>query len=95
MNCEQVNSSRPNVWISVEDMLPKVGADGWSDPVLAYPGDGCIPIVARYSDGTYMTKHTFKAGRKYVVTHWFGVSPISPIKMIITHWMYFPELPKD
>ena len=83
-----------NQWISVEDDLPKVGADGWSDPVLAYPGYGCTPIVARFSDGTYMEEHTFKVGRKKVVTHWFGVNPISPIKMIITHWMYFPKLPE-
>ena len=80
-----------NQWISVEEALPGVEADGCSEYVLVMSSN-LIPQIASYSDGAYTTKYTYKGkdGKKHEA-HWF-LQDFKPILYDVTHWMPIPEL---
>lgn len=41
-------------WNYTDKTLPEIkNGDGTSDYVLAFPGNGCLPQVVKYSDGSY------------------------------------------
>lgn len=54
-------------WHETDKHLPKItNGDGTSDYVLAFPGAGCLPQVAKYSDGSYQKRGWWTTDFRYL-----------------------------
>lgn len=54
-------------WYYTDKQLPEItSGDGTSDYVLAFPGNGCLPQVVRYSDGSYQKRGWWTTDFRYL-----------------------------
>ena len=54
-------------WNYTDKQLPEItSGDGTSDYVLAFPGNGCLPQVAKYSDGSYQKRGWWTTDFRYL-----------------------------
>lgn len=54
-------------WYETDKHLPKItSGDGTSDYVLVFPGAGCLPQVAKYSDGSYIKRGWWTTNFKHL-----------------------------
>ena len=86
-------------WIKVSESLPKVGKDGYSEPVLVYFGKRCLPELAQYSrDNVTLIRGT--NNKRGAQTHWWSTASCSEEEdrngptLHPTHWCNI-SFPKD